>query len=251
LAIDLVIEVGRFLRRARDDERGPRFVDQDRVDFVDDCELVAALHVLREVELHVVAQVVEPELVVRPVRDVAPVGGLPLLVVEVVLDHADRHAEEAVDASHPLGVAAREVVVHRDDVDALAGERVEVGGQRRDERLAFAGLHFRDLAAVEHHAADQLHVEVPHVERAPPGLADDGERFGQQIVERLPLLEPQAELGRLAAQLLVGECRDGRLEGVDLGDSRRQALELALVGRAEDFCESLINDHCGVAIPQL
>ena len=39
-------------------------------------------------------------------------------------------------------------------------------------------------AAVQHHAADELHVEVPHVEDAPAGFAHDRERFGQQRVER-------------------------------------------------------------------
>ena len=113
------------------------------------------------------------------------VGDLPLLVVQVVLDDADRHPEEAVDPAHPLRVAAGQVVVDRDDVDAFAFERVEIGGQRRDERLAFARLHLGDLAAMQHHAADQLHVEVPHVEHAAAGFADDGKGLGQQVVERL------------------------------------------------------------------
>ena len=112
------------------------------------------------------------------------VRDLALRVVQLVLDDADRHAEEAVDPAHPLRVAAGEVVVDRDDVHALAVERIEVGRQRGDERLAFAGLHLGDPPAVQHHAADELHVEVPHVEHAPAGLAHDGERFGQQVVER-------------------------------------------------------------------
>ena len=149
-----------------------------------------ALHHGAEVELHVVAQVVEAELVVGAVGDVAGVGDLPLLIVEVVLDDADRHAEEAVDAAHPLGVAAGEVVVDGDDVNALAFERVQIGGKRGDQRLAFAGLHFGDLAVVQHHAADQLHVVVPHVQHAAAGFADDGERLGQQVVERLAVGEP-------------------------------------------------------------
>ena len=49
----------------------------------------------------------------------------------------------------------------------------------------------------------ELHVEVPHVQHAAAGLADDGERFGQQVVERLAAGEPLLEFGRLAAQLLV------------------------------------------------
>ena len=183
--VDLVVEVGRLLGRPGDDERRPRLVDEDAVHFVDDREVVPALDVVRELELHVVAQVVEAELVVGAVGDVGGVGDLALGVVQVVLDDADGHAEEAVDPAHPLRVAARQVVVDRDDVDALALERVEIGRQRGDERLAFAGLHLGDLALVEDGAADQLHVEVPHVEDAAAGLADDGEGLRQQVVERL------------------------------------------------------------------
>ena len=137
-----------------------------------------------------------------------------------MLDDADGHAEEAVDPAHPLRVAAGEVVVDGDDVDALAVEGVEVGGQRGDQRLAFAGLHLGDLAAVEDDAADELHVEVPHVQHAASGLADDGEGLGQQVVERLALGDARAELRRLGAELLVGERLDRRLERVDLLDER-------------------------------
>jgi hypothetical protein len=181
--IDLVIQIRRFFGRPGNDERRSRFIDQDAVHFVDNREVVTPLHVVREVELHVVAQVVEPELVVGAVRDVARVGDLALLVVQIVLDDTHRHPEEAIDPSHPLGVAPGQVIVDRDHVDAFAREGIEVGGKRRDERLAFARLHLRDLSAMEHHAANQLHVEVPHVQRATPSLADDGEGFRQQILQ--------------------------------------------------------------------
>ena len=162
---------------------------------------MAALHHRRDVELHVVAEVVEAEFVVGAVGDVAAVGDLALLIVEVVLDHADRHAEEAVDAAHPLRVAAGEVVVHGDDVNALAVERVEIRGQRGDERLAFARLHLGERAVVQDHAADQLHVVVPHLQHAASGFADDRKGFGQQVVERFAVGEAGAELGGLVAQL--------------------------------------------------
>ena len=208
--VDLVVQVGRLFGGPGDDERRPRFVDEDAVDFVDDREVVPALHVVREVELHVVAEVVEAELVVRAVGDVAGVGDLAFLVVEVVLDDADRHPEEPVDAAHPLRVAAGQVVVDRDDVDALALERVQIGRQRRDERLAFAGLHLGDLAAVQDDAADELDVEVPHVQHAAAGLAHDGEGFREQVVERRSAVapaEPLPELGGLARAAASSERR--------------------------------------------
>ena len=159
-----------------------------------------------------------------------------------MLDDADAHAEEAVEAAHPLGVAAGQVVVDGDDVDALAFERIEVGGQRGDERLAFARLHLGDLAAVQHHAADQLHVEVPHVQHAASGLADDRERLDQQIVERLAVGDALAEFDGLVAELFVGERLDPWFERADLGDARTQPLELALVLGADDLGEEL-TDH--------
>ena len=76
-------------------------------------------------------------------------------------------------------------------------------------------------------------------------FANDGERLAQQIVERLALLEPLAEFDGLAAQLLVGERLDRRFECTDVRDDRPQALELTLVGRAEDFREGFIDDHRG------
>ena len=158
--------------------------------------------------LHVVAQVVEAELVVGAVGHVAGVGGLALLVVEAVHDDADGEAEELVDGAHPLGVAAGEVVVDGDDVDALLGERVEVDGERGDERLAFAGLHLGDVALVQHHAADQLHVEMALAEGALGRLADGGEGGHQQVVELGAVLELLAEGGGPRLQLLVGELRE-------------------------------------------
>jgi hypothetical protein len=65
--------------------------------------------------------------------------------------------------AHPLGVAAGQVVVDRDELGVARGEGVEVERQCGDEGLALAGGHFRDLALVDRDAADQLHVEVHHV----------------------------------------------------------------------------------------
>ncbi len=115
----------------------------------------------------------------------ARVGAALLVGRLVALDHADLEAEEPVDRAHPVRVALREILVDRHDVDAVAGQRVQVRGERRDERLALAGPHLRDLALVQRDAADQLDVEVPHLQRAQRGLADERERLGQQRFEVL------------------------------------------------------------------
>ena len=168
-----------------EDERGPRLVDEDGVDLVHDGECMAALDELILIEDAVVAQIVEAELVVRAVGDVAVVCLLlfrPLLVVD---DEAGLQPEILVDAAHFLRADAGEVFVRRDDVDALSLERVEVGRQNGDDRLSFAGLHLGDPPLMEEDAAHDLHVERPLAEDAVGCLAHAGIRLGEDVVEGL------------------------------------------------------------------
>ena len=132
--------------------------------------------------------------------------------------HVDAHrqAQEVVEPAHPLGVAPRQVVVDGDHVHALAGQRVQVDRQRGDQGLAFAGAHLGDLAVVQRDAADQLHVEVAHLQHALAGLAHHGKGLGQQLVERLALRQALAELVGLGAQRGVVQRLELRLERVDL-----------------------------------
>ncbi len=214
-------------------------------DLVDDGVDVPALdHVLQPV-LHVVAQIVEAELVVGAVGDVAVVFLLALLVVEPVHDDADGQPEELVDLAHPLGVALGEVVVDGDDVHAAAGERVEIDRQRCDQRLAFAGLHLGDLAVVQDHAADELHVEMALAERALAGLAHGGEGRHQDVVERGAVGDLFLEGLGARAQLLVGELLEFLLQRVDGVDAGLIGADAALVGRAENLAGERA-DHAGI-----
>ena len=204
-------------------------------DLVDDRVIEGPLHHVGQAELHVVAQIVEAELVVGAVGDVGVVGGLALLVVELVDDHADREAEETVDLAHPFRVALGQVVVDRDDMDALARKRVEIDRQRGNQGLAFAGLHLGDHALVQDHAAQQLHVEMALAERAPSRLAHRGEGVDQDVVDLLPLVEPGAQPFGALAQLGVGQARDFGLQGIDRRNLPMERLENAIVRGAENL----------------
>ncbi len=255
-AIDPGILVGGLFAGAGNNQRGAGFVDQDGIHFIDDGEVVLALHAIANIKLHVVAQIIETKLVVGAVGDIRGVGFAALFVVQIVHDDAHGQAQEAIELAHPLGIAFGQVVVDRDHVHAAAAERVQIHRQGRDQGLPFAGLHFGDLALVQHHAADQLHVEVAHVEHPAPGFADHGEGFHQKLVKDLvdqlgaiifelleaigigvrlvgqtgqAFLNALAEFVRLGAQLVVRELLHLRLKRTDGLDPRHQALQFALV----------------------
>ena len=157
--------------------------------------------------MRIVAQVVEAELAVRAVGDVARVLRAALLGVHRVLDAPHRQAEVLVEMAHPRRVAPREVVVHRHELHVLPGKRVEVERKRRDEGLALARLHLGYLALVEHDAADELDVERNHVpgegvpadlRRRPAQVAArvlyECKRLGEYVVERLAFRDTVLEL---------------------------------------------------------
>ena len=78
-------------RRPADDQGSARFVDQNGIDFVNDCVVVAALNLLLARGGHaVVAQIIEPEFAVRPVRDVHRVLFATDVRLLIVLNAANR-----------------------------------------------------------------------------------------------------------------------------------------------------------------
>ena len=233
-AVDADVQLGRFVGRAGNDQRGTRLVDQDRVHFVDDGVMQAALVAVGLAQRHVVAQVVETELVVGAVGDVGAVGGVLVRMRHARVDHAHAQAQPVVQLAHLGGVAAGQIVVHRDHVHALAFQRVEVHRQRGDQRLALAGTHLGDLAQMQHHAADQLHVVVAHAEYAATGLAAYREGLRQHLVQRFATGDALLELVGPGLELLVGECLRLRFERVDLGNDALELAQLTLVATAED-----------------
>ena len=196
-AVYLVIKFGRFFRRTRYDERRPRFVDQDAVHFVHDGVVQIALDKLLMAELHVVPQVIEPEFVVGPVGYVRIVGLLPFTVVQPVDDTAHRQPQESVYLPHPLAVALGEIIVYRNQVDALAVQRIQINRHGRHQGLAFAGFHFGDFSLVKNKAAYQLDVEGPHPQGTDGCLPRHRKSFGEKIVEFFPVFQPLPEFSRL------------------------------------------------------
>ncbi len=105
--------------------------------------------------------------------------------------------------AHPFRVAAGEVVVDGDDVNALACQGVQIRRQGGDQRFAFARLHFGNAALMQGDAADDLHVIVFELEHAPRRFPDDRKGVVENVVQRFARFQPVFEDLRLLAQLCV------------------------------------------------
>ena len=242
-------------RGAGNDQRRAGLIDEDGVDFVHDTEPVVALDLVFFARGHaVVAEVIEAKLAGGAVGDVAAIHLAADIGRHLLLDTADGDPEETVEVPHPLGVAAGEVVVDRDELGVATAERVQVKRQRGDEGLAFAGRHLGDFALMDRHAADQLDVEVHHVPgelvfadddfstlHAASRVLDGGESLGEQRREGGFLVggggDARAELVGLGAELLVGESLVGQLDFVDARDDRAALFEEFTVVAARKLFE--------------
>ena len=81
---------------------------------------MATLHAIFQVELHIVAQVVEAELIVGSIGHVRGVGIPALLVIKIMNNDADRKTQKTVKLAHPLRVAFGKIVIDCDNMHAAA-----------------------------------------------------------------------------------------------------------------------------------
>tara|TARA_R110000850_G_scaffold56287_1_gene132757 strand:- start:38582 stop:39022 length:441 start_codon:yes stop_codon:yes gene_type:complete len=130
------LTIDRFhLRRVailRDDQRRSRLVDQDGIRFVDDCKTQPAHHHLlaartlmqQPLQRHVqgpgfglqyqtVLQVIEGELLVGTIGDVAGIYVSTRIDVHIFKDHADAQTEKLKQRGHPFGVTRGKEIIHR------------------------------------------------------------------------------------------------------------------------------------------
>ena len=117
-------------------------------------------------------------------------------------------------------------------------QRIQNDRRRGGQRLALAGAHLGDRPVVQHHAADQLDVEVTHPHAALAGLAHEREALEHQIVEALAVCRPLAQLVGGLPQLRVGVVLELRLVAVDPSDALFIGLELLAFAHAKSAVQN-------------
>ena len=147
------VKVGRFFASAGNDKGRSRFVDKNGIHFVDDGEVEFSLNHVRESHFEVISQIVETELVVCTVSNVAVISGAFLVVRHIVNVHADGQPQKSVNLTHPFRVTFCKIIVDRNDMHSLFAERVEVSGKRCHKGFTFACFQLRNSALMHAYTA--------------------------------------------------------------------------------------------------
>ena len=150
-------------------------------------------------------------------------------------DEANGQAQKAVDLAHPLAVTLGQIVVDGDDMDTVAGQRVQIGGQGGHQGLSLTGFHLGNAALVQNDAADQLHPVGAQTQHTVRRLPDGGKGLGQDVVQRLTGGQTGLELGCFGLKLGVGHVVVLLRHGLDLVGDGVDGLELTLAVGAKDL----------------
>ena len=194
-----------------------------------------SLHELLFVDDHVVPQIIESELIVRHISDITVICGAALIVVHAVQHYAHGESEEFMYFTHPLGVTLCQIVVDRDDVDALAFQCVQICRQRRHKGLTFTGLHLGNTSLVQDDSSDQLNSVVSHAKRSRCALPHDRICLRQDVIQRLAVFQPLLELPCLSAQFLIAQSLHLWPERLDTVHDRIDPLQLILAVGSENL----------------
>ena len=116
-------------------------------------------------------------------------------------NQAHAQAQGLINAAHVHAVAASQIVVDGNNVYALTGQGIQIYGQGCYQSFAFAGTHFGDFAAVQHHATDELYIKMTHAGYALRGLAHYGKSLRQDIIQGFALLQAHLKFSSFGCQI--------------------------------------------------
>ena len=109
---------------SRDNKRGTRLVNQDRIDLINNGKVMPALYLLVNGPCHIVTQIIEAKLVIRTVGNIGFILFTALVRVHRRENHARFHTKEPVDTTHQIRLVFGKVIIHRHHVHAFATECV-------------------------------------------------------------------------------------------------------------------------------
>ena len=118
----LVLLVVSLWHRTGNDKWCAGIVNEDRVHLIDNCIIVRTLYEVFWILCHVVAQIVETELIVRSESNICKICFTTCLAVGLMLVNAiDTQTVEHIDGAHPFGVTLGKIVVDSYYMYAIAG----------------------------------------------------------------------------------------------------------------------------------
>ena len=233
--IDGLIQLRPILRWARNDQRCPRFIDQNGIDFIHNSKVVSALIHLVQLRFHIVTQIVKAQLIVGGIGHIASIGCHFFRVWLLWINNASGQAQGPVNFRHPIRITPGQIIVNRHNMHTLARQSIEIGREGGNQSFALTSFHFSDIALMQKYPAHELHIKGSQAQRAFRCFAAIGEGFRQKAIKRFSSLSAILKLFGFCDELLVAERFKIRLKRINLINHRAGCFDLAIIWCAKNF----------------
>ena len=198
------IQLCGLIPSAGNDQRGSCLIDQDGVHLIHDGKIVSALYLVLFINDHVITQVIKAQLIVGAVCNVAVVCFPALVIVQPVQDAANGQPHKTMHLAHFLGLGLCQIVIDCNDMNALAGQRIQIRCNACHQGLTFTGLHLGDSALMQYGGTDQLYRERTLAKHTVSRLPDCCKCLRKNIIQGLAVAQPLPELYSLFLQRCIG-----------------------------------------------
>ena len=135
-----------------------------------------------------------------------------------------------------------QVIIHGHHVNALACKRTQIRRHGGNQSLAFTGLHFGNVAAVQGNAAHDLNVEGALTQGSPRGFTHGREGLDEDVVQSFAFFEALLEFVRFTAQFLIAQGFKIFLKSINLGSKPVELTQGTSFSSSKDFVN---NGHEG------
>ena len=130
------------------------FIDQYRVDLIDNSKLHTALYQLFLVNDHVISQIIKSEFVICYVSNVAVISSTTFFFVHTVQYYANCQSQKFMYLSHPLWVTLCQIVIDRNDMYTFSCQCIQICRKGRYQCLTFTSFHLSDTSLMKNDTAD-------------------------------------------------------------------------------------------------
>ena len=104
------------------------------------------------------------------------------MIVHASLDASDGQAKKTVYLAHPFGITTGQIIINRNNVNALLFKSVQVNRKSGNKGFAFTRPHFSNFSVVQNNAAHNLNIEMALLQSSLRSLTDRREGIDQDII---------------------------------------------------------------------
>ena len=172
----------RFRACAGENQRSPRLIYQDRINFVYNTIIKPALDFIFFSQHCVVFQIIKPELVIRSISNRTAIHMPTHISRHSLENNTCRKTKIVIYPPDILCVTLCQIIIGRNNMDTFSRKRVKIRRERRNERLALTCSHLGNFAFMKSYTANKLNIIMTPAGYPFRRLTDQCERAGKNII---------------------------------------------------------------------